>query len=588
MESIDSSELFDILQPEEAISISQTGMRDMTEHEELDFEYEFSLKRKDGTEVIVRTNPSFIEIDGISAYQIIVMDITQRKQMEDSLTKSEEKYRLLIENIPDVVWTTDVKGRTTYISPNVEQIYGYTQQEILDHGEELWFGRIHPDDVTRVMDSFLKHLELGEEFSEEYRIQRKDGEWIWLFDRSFESYEQSGEKVSSGVFTDVTQLKRVEEALRENEERYRAFFENSSYSIIVSDLNTSEIVDFNSQAYSSLGYSREEFAKLQLSDIDVLEDEEAVRSRLEEITDKGRLTFETKHRTKDKSVRDVLVSTCIISIGGKTLNHAIIQDITDQKILLQALEANEERLRRIFNESPIGMAVYDVEGRPLETSFVYQEIFGVSLLEHARGYTLFDDPNVSEIIKEAIQHKESVDFEIPYDFEILKEMGVKTSRSGVIQVHALIHPLSVSESGEPTGFLIQVREISEQKRILEALEESEELFRLLYESSGDAMVWVKEKKIVRYNNQAQKMFRVSEDELLGKTPWNISPSKQPGGKSSRAETLKVIEETLKGKPQVFKWRHKRFDGETFDCTVSLSAVETVDGHIIQAIIREIF
>ncbi|MBN1887899.1 MAG: PAS domain S-box protein [Thermoflexales bacterium] len=151
-------------------------------------------------------------------------DITNRKQAEEALRKSEEKYHSLVENIPDVVWTTDENGHTPFISSNIEHVFGYTPTEVIREGDKLWFGQIHPDDCTRVQtayhDLFVGHTV----FDIEYRIRRKDGEWIWLHDRSIQTYEQDGIGYADGIFSDITDKKKTEEKLRESEERYRSLF----------------------------------------------------------------------------------------------------------------------------------------------------------------------------------------------------------------------------------------------------------------------------------------------------------------------------------------------------------------------------
>jgi len=138
-------------------------------------------------------------------------EITERKRTEEELKGSEEKYRSLIQNIPDVVWTTDLNGKTIFISPQVKEIYGYGPEEIYKGGDDVWFGRIHPDDVEKVKGTFISLFEKGELFEVEYRIQRKDGDWIWLYDRATKIYRKNGIKYADGVFRDITEHKKAEE-----------------------------------------------------------------------------------------------------------------------------------------------------------------------------------------------------------------------------------------------------------------------------------------------------------------------------------------------------------------------------------------
>ncbi|MHA1959906.1 MAG: PAS domain S-box protein [Candidatus Thorarchaeota archaeon] len=145
-------------------------------------------------------------------------DITRRIAAEKALVESEERYRTLIESIPVVTWTSDIRGRTLYISPNIEEVYGYSQEEIYSSGEDLWLGRIHPDDVDSVRERYRSLFETGAEFDIEYRIQRSDGDWIWLRDRSTGTYEKNDSILASGAFIDVTDKKRAEEAVIEEKE----------------------------------------------------------------------------------------------------------------------------------------------------------------------------------------------------------------------------------------------------------------------------------------------------------------------------------------------------------------------------------
>jgi len=147
----------------------------------------------------------------------ISRDITKLKQMEKKLRKysqrleemvkertrqlrkSEEKYRRLIQHIPDVTWTSTQEGKTIFISDNVKQVFGYTPEEIYRKGERLWFGRIHPDDLEKVKKAYKALFEKGEPYEVEYRIRRKDGKWIWLYDRARTTYWNAGRRYADGA-----------------------------------------------------------------------------------------------------------------------------------------------------------------------------------------------------------------------------------------------------------------------------------------------------------------------------------------------------------------------------------------------------
>ncbi|MHC4742194.1 MAG: PAS domain S-box protein, partial [Planctomycetota bacterium] len=180
-----------------------------------------------------------------------------RNKAETALKESEEKYRSLITNIPDVTWTTDSQGSTTFISRNVEKVYGYSAEEICTSGSGLWFERIHPDDNERVRKAFNALFEKSAEYDIEYRIKRKDGEWIWLRDRSIATYEKDGACYADGIFTDITAHRQAEGELRLSEEKYRLLADNATDIVWTADLDL-QLTYVSPSVERVRGYSVEE------------------------------------------------------------------------------------------------------------------------------------------------------------------------------------------------------------------------------------------------------------------------------------------------------------------------------------------
>jgi PAS domain S-box-containing protein len=149
-------------------------------------------------------------------FQAVIQDITQRKQSEQALRASEEKYRSLIDHIPDVVWTADANRDLIYISGNAVKVLGYSAEEFL--GGQMWLDRIHPEDAARVGQAFQKLFSDGEKFDVEYRICRKDGGWIWLHNRAFTTRPGEGIMCADGIFKDITQRRQAEAALQHAKE----------------------------------------------------------------------------------------------------------------------------------------------------------------------------------------------------------------------------------------------------------------------------------------------------------------------------------------------------------------------------------
>jgi len=147
-------------------------------------------------------------------------DITERKQAEEELRRSEEKYRSLISNIPDVAWTSDENYNIVFIGPNIERLTGYTQAEEYKMGDWMaWYERVHPDAMEYAKTAFKALMGGKKHYDIEYRFQRKDGRWIWIHDRSLGTYEKNGALYADGLITDITERKQAEEERKELQEK---------------------------------------------------------------------------------------------------------------------------------------------------------------------------------------------------------------------------------------------------------------------------------------------------------------------------------------------------------------------------------
>ncbi len=135
----------------------------------------------------------------------------------------------------------------------------------------------------------------------------------------------------------------------EAELRYRAIFEQSPYGILLIDSN-GNITEFNETAHRELGYSREEFARLRISDIDPFQSPEEIQTSISEVLTKGSAEFEVKHKTKDGEIREVRVITRVLELSGKKYFQTIWHDITEQKRAEKALNRYREHLEELISE----------------------------------------------------------------------------------------------------------------------------------------------------------------------------------------------------------------------------------------------
>jgi two-component system cell cycle sensor histidine kinase/response regulator CckA len=203
--------------------------------------------------------PDADEGNRVRGFFVFATEITDREHTRTTTHGDGENYRILIDNIPSVLWKTNREGSTDFISPNVEAVYGFTPREIYQSGSDLFLGRIHPDDIERVEKAWEKLFREQAPFDLEYRIQHKDGRWIWLHDRAVKIANDNNEPFIVGLFTDNTEKHRMQDKLRKSEEKYRRLTENARDMIYRMSLPDGKYEYVSSAAKEVFGYSPEEF-----------------------------------------------------------------------------------------------------------------------------------------------------------------------------------------------------------------------------------------------------------------------------------------------------------------------------------------
>ncbi|MEJ1385656.1 MAG: PAS domain S-box protein [Candidatus Sedimenticola sp. (ex Thyasira tokunagai)] len=213
----------------------------------------------------------------------------------------------------------------------------------------------------------------------------------------------SSYKHSLHILQDITERKWAQEALRASEERYRLIFEQGGDSILLIDPRSGDILDFNEQAYKTLGYTKVEFASLQVADFEENELQEEVQHHFDLILQTGGDVFVTRHRTKGGDLRDVQVTARKIMLGGKPYIQAIFTDFTERK------RAEEERRRSI--ERLHGVLVKTIQAIALT-------------VEKRDPYTAGHQERVAELAS-----------------AIAEEMGLDDERVEGIRMGAMIHDI---------------------------------------------------------------------------------------------------------------------------------------------------
>jgi PAS domain S-box-containing protein len=173
--------------------------------------------------------------------QGIIVDITERKLGEQQLHEAEERYRSLIETIPAATYidTVEAVSQALYMSPQVEDIFGYAPDEWL-RNPDLWEQGVEPEDLPEVAAKIQRLNRDGTPYEAEYRFRRPDGRVVWVHDQAVVIRDENGvPRLCQGVMFDITERRLAEEQLRETEERFRAIVEHVPAGIYVDAPDTS-------------------------------------------------------------------------------------------------------------------------------------------------------------------------------------------------------------------------------------------------------------------------------------------------------------------------------------------------------------
>jgi two-component system cell cycle sensor histidine kinase/response regulator CckA len=174
-----------------------------------------ALRRADDAIVYAQFFTTVVDLAGRSAVLSIGHDVTDRLRSARALGAAERRYQALVERMPDVLWTMDVEGDVTFVTPNVLELTGFTPAELYAGRRQLWFEQIHPEDRAAVRDAFAALAGDRRRLDVQHRWRHRDGRWLWLRVRGTAHDEEGGGRTVDGLITDITEQRELEERLRQ-------------------------------------------------------------------------------------------------------------------------------------------------------------------------------------------------------------------------------------------------------------------------------------------------------------------------------------------------------------------------------------
>ncbi|MGH9968502.1 MAG: PAS domain S-box protein [Pyrinomonadaceae bacterium] len=317
---------------------------------------------------------------GEPAIQAVIRDITDRKRAREALKQTEARLRTVVGSASLVLFAIDQKGVFTLSEGEGLKALGSTPGQMVGQSVYELYADV-PQVLANVRRAFA-----GEAFSADVEL----GDLV--FDTRYSPLTDDRNEVVGviGVATDITESRKAEKALRENEERYRELFTNANDIVYTHDLS-GNFTSLNRSGERITGYSQEEAAKMNVADVIAPEYLSAARAAIaNKASGQAPTVYELEIITKDGRRVRLEVSTRLIYSEGKPSGiQGIARDLTERKRSEEALRESQAFFNSFMDNSPTVAFMKDDEGRYVYVNQPFEELFGRKL-DFLRGKTSFD------------------------------------------------------------------------------------------------------------------------------------------------------------------------------------------------------
>ncbi|MGA9362789.1 MAG: PAS domain S-box protein [Bacteroidota bacterium] len=500
----------------------ETRMGQITERNGMVFESVH--QRKDGSVFPVESSSRVIEVEGRKFVQSIVRDITERKSAEETLRYERNLLRTLIDNLPDGIYVKDSACRKTIAN----------QADVHNMGLQSEAEALGKDDL----DLFPKDLAEGffaddqsvlqtgrPVLNREEYVLETEGQKRWLLTSKLPLRDDKGQIIGLvGIGRDITERKRVEEALKESESRFRSIIESSKDGIILFDGKERKILFGNGAMAKLLGCSKEDLVGRSIPSLHPSEEWASIEQEFQKHVS-GEVLFSAGIPVlcSDGSVLYADISSSLITLDGRSYFSAFFRDITERKRVEAALRTSEAQLSNAVKMAHLGHWEYDVASDLFTFNDHFYAMFRTTA-EQVGGYTMSssqyaqrfvhpdDMPVVGVEIRKALettdpQFSRQIEHRIIYSDG---EIGYITVRFFIVK----------DDQGRTVKTYGVNQDITERRRAEETVREAEEKFRMMFENVFDGISIYSEdpdpskRRLIECNERYAAMAGRSREELL--------------------------------------------------------------------------
>jgi len=536
--------------------------------------------RKDGTPFQVRFSVRTLawQADGTRCV-VTVQDVTEAERSvealrssEESNRRNEEKFRRILSNLPDVAWTLEESGRVAYISPRIEELTGYSLEEIYSHGMTLLLSGAHPDDRDDLEKAIQNLFSHGKSFDMEFRLLRKDGVWIWVHSRAISPYEENGVQFADGVVSDISGRKTAEMELQSKTAFFEALVNSTSDAILVLDANGRRIlqnqrmIDINRVPPEALLDPSD--ATMLRHTLSIVKKPGSFLSQIEYFNSHPTETGRDEVEFDDGTVFD-RYSAPVIDTNGKCYGRIWThRDITDRKRTEVELRAKTALLEAQANSTIDGLLVVDSDGHRVLQNQRLIEMFRIPF----EFLECVDDRPMLEYVVQSVKDPAAFLTKVEYLYAHSKE----TSLDEVVLVDGTVldrysAPVA-DESGKYFGRIWSFRDVTERRRTEDKLRQ---LSTAVEQNSSSIVITDPSGTITYVNRKFSEITGYTFDEAVGQNPSILNSGYSP------PEMYSALWTTIQaGKEWHGEFRNKKKNGEIIWESATITPVVDAKGYIV--------
>jgi PAS domain S-box-containing protein len=544
--------------------------------------YFINSKTISGGKITVMANSHLVKDENNKPVRIdgSFIDITERKKTEEALQENEEKFRSVFENSPLGKSMTGIDG-SLKVNNAFCAMLGYTEEELRT---KKWQEITHTEDIRESAD-VIKSLLDGEKSQAHYekRYIHKNGKIVWTDVNTTLQRDKDGKPLFFITsINDITERKRVGEALRESEEKYRKLFENAEVGMYRSKIDGTALIAVNRKLCEIFGFSENEMldnpAAIRWAD-------SGARTKMvEKLRQSGFLhEYEMDILTKSDEIRHLLISVHLYPEQGYLEGSAI--DITERKRAEEALRESQKKYSYLYESAPVGIYRTKIDGsKVLEINDTACEMLGLTkeeLLGQPSALRWADPDRRNEILKIMKEFGVANNF----DADILKKDGSRISCMLSMKIY--------KDEGYIEGFIVN---ISDRKRTEEALRESNEYLENLFRyANAPIIVWDTQFNITRFNPAFEILTGRKPEDVIGESIEILFPADlvknsmkliKKAQEGERWETVEINILHMNGSVRTVIWNSAPMlgiDGKTIIATIAQGQDITGRKHAEQAL-----